>query len=105
MDREQLNTELTSFRLACIEKNVISNNDFFEFEEVYKGIFIVDVFAKQEWLNEQHNVSALNTLIELLYKTTEPKTRESILTLRIGITANLSCPIKLGEVTASGIVG
>ncbi len=85
MDKRQLESELEAFKQACIHEGCIrADNEYgFEFEETYPGIFIINVNATKVWLDSKYNVSALNDLIGLLYRTTEPETRESILTLRL----------------------
>ncbi|MDD2723495.1 MAG: hypothetical protein PHH59_05645 [Methylovulum sp.] len=85
MDKRQLESELETFKQACIAEGCIrADNEYgFEFEETYPGIFIINVNATKNWLNDKYHVSALNDLIGLLYRTTELETRESILTLRL----------------------
>lgn len=50
MDRKQLMLELEDFKLACLEKDGIrqDNPSVFEFEEIYKDIFIINVAVKKE---------------------------------------------------------
>jgi|JFJP01.1.fsa_nt_gi hypothetical protein len=83
MDREQLKLALGSFKSACMDKGYIDANtpEAFAFDEIYQGIFIVTVWVKSEWIAHQEN--PLNELIDLLYASTEPETRRSILTLRL----------------------
>jgi hypothetical protein len=85
MDKKQLGLGLEVFKQACIDEGCIRSDDEYslEFEETYPGIFIINVNATKSWLDGKYNVSALNDLIGLLYRTTEPETRESILTLRL----------------------
>ena len=89
MDRKQLALELEDFKNACIAISAIREDSSkdgypaFEFDEVYQGVFIINLFVKDEWLSRKYEADALKELIELLYKETEPKTRESILTLRL----------------------
>ncbi len=83
MDREQLNQALERFKNACIEKGYASfeNTPILDFEEIYQGVYLVDVFVKKEWA--EHQEDPLSELIDLLYITTEAETRRSILTLRL----------------------
>ncbi|NOS88983.1 MAG: hypothetical protein HOP34_10675 [Methylococcaceae bacterium] len=89
MDEKQLTSELEGFKQACIKMGAIGEDNSenkiptFVFDEVYQGVFLVNVSVKDEWLDKKYEASALNELIELLYKTTTPHIRESILTLRL----------------------
>ena len=85
MDREQLIAALKNFRLACVEIDCIRDDNLFafDFEEVYQGVFIININIKEEWLNKKYDENALEELIKLLYQNTTSKTRESILTLRL----------------------
>ena len=88
MDRKQLELALIDFKSACIERRIIQKDDenkhpAFVFDEIYQGVFLINVTVKDEWLNREYHPNALKELIELLYQTTDVKTRESILTLRL----------------------
>jgi len=87
MDRDQLTTALEEFRLACIKIGAIQENELsaLVFDEVYQGVFIVNVTVENKWLDKSYHPNALKELITLLYdeSITNVKTRESILTLRL----------------------
>lgn len=88
MDRKQLEFALLNFKSACVERGAIqkdgeNKHPAFAFDEIYGGVFIVNVMVENEWLDRKYHPNALKELIELLYETTDVQTRESILTLRL----------------------
>ena len=89
MDRNQLSSKLEDFKVACIRIGAIHRDNSedklstFVFDEIYQGVFIINVAVEDKWLNKEYHPNGLKELIELLYQTTNAKTRESILTLRL----------------------
>jgi hypothetical protein len=85
MDREELIGKLQDFKQACCDKGYIEGELYLE--EAYPGIvpasFIVNMIAQKQWLDATYSGKALDQLIDVLWDTTDAKTRENIFTLSI----------------------
>ncbi|SJM94477.1 hypothetical protein CRENPOLYSF2_400017 [Crenothrix polyspora] len=86
MDKNELIGKLQDFKQACYDKGYIENELYLQ--EAYPGViptsFIVNMIAKKQWLDRAvHRGKALDQLIDVLWETTEAKTRENIFTLSI----------------------
>lgn len=84
MNREELINKLQDFKKACSSEGYIY--DELTFDEAYPGIvptsYIVNVVARKSWLYTSLS-KALDKLIDVLWATTEEKTRESVFTLSV----------------------
>lgn len=84
MNKAELENELQEFEKVCYSEGYIY--DALSFDEAYLGVvptsFIVNVVAKKSWTYANFS-KALDKLIEILWKTTEAKTRENIFTLSL----------------------
>jgi len=84
MDIEELVNKLQDFKQTCFNKGYIY--DELTFDEAYPDIiptsFVVNVIIKESWSYFPLS-KALDKLIEILWKTTDPKTLESIFTLSL----------------------
>lgn len=85
MDRKELESKLQNFKQACYDNGYIEDKLYFD--EAYPGVvptsFIVNMIAKKQWLDNTYRGKALDQLIDVLWKTTDAKTRENIFTLSI----------------------
>ncbi|MFI3190307.1 hypothetical protein BCS42_06835 [Crenothrix sp. D3] len=81
----ELIAKLEKFKNKCHEKGYIEGDLFLN--EAYPGMkptsFIVNLFAKKQWLKQISRGKALDALIETLRETTTPNIRENIFTLRM----------------------
>lgn len=81
MDREELAVKLEGFKHICQNSGYIVDDLYFE--EAYPGCkptsFIVKMIAKKPWLDTMRNTgNALDKLIDVLWDTTDAKTRENV---------------------------
>jgi hypothetical protein len=86
MDRKELNTKLQIFKKACEDAGYIAGD--FYFDEAYPGLrptsLIVKMMVKKSWLDTVSSPGkALCRLMEVLFETTDAKTRENVFTLSI----------------------
>jgi hypothetical protein len=86
MDREELAVKLEGFKHVCQDSGYIV--DDFYFDEAYPGLrptsLIVKMIAKQQWLKAMGSPGkALCKLMDVLFETTDAKTRENVFTLSI----------------------
>lgn len=89
MDKKQLETKLEKFKKACVDAGCIDaeNDASLDLEESYPGkiptSFIINLMAKEEWLEGKYYGSALKELINLLYSNADKEALGNILTIRI----------------------
>jgi len=86
MDRKELAIKLENFKQACQAKGYITGELYFD--EAYPGdtssSFIVKMIVKKSWMDTMSSTGkALDALIDVLWDTTEPKTRASVHVLSI----------------------
>ena len=86
MDREQLNIELQAFKHACQNKGYIVGELYFD--EAYPGMvptpLIVKMMVSQAWMDSMSSEGkALDTLIDMLWETTEADIRKNVFVLSI----------------------
>lgn len=86
MDRKELISKLQAFKQACYDKGYIEDGLYLE--DAYPGLvptsFIVFMIAKEQWLDTVASTgTALDQLVDVLWETTDAKTRENIFTLSI----------------------
>jgi hypothetical protein len=86
MDRKELISKLETFKQTCHDKGYIKGEIYLD--EAYPGIiptsFIVKMLANQSWLDGMGSPGkALRELLEVLWETTDAKTRENVFTLSI----------------------
>jgi len=85
ISESELIAKLEEFKNKCHEKGYIEGDLFLN--EAYPGMkptsFIVNLFAKKQWLKQISRGKALDALIETLRETTTPNVRENIFTLRM----------------------
>jgi hypothetical protein len=85
ISESELIAKLEKFKNKCHEKGYIEGDLFLN--EAYSGMkptsFIVNLFAKKQWLKQISRGKALDALIETLRETTTPNIRENIFTLRM----------------------
>jgi hypothetical protein len=84
--------QLQNFKNKCHEKDYIEGDLFLD--EAYPGViptsFIVNVWAKKQWLDTISRGKALDFLIETLWETTPPEIRKNVFTLSMMTIENLT---------------
>lgn len=86
MDRKELAMKLEDFKKTCQDKGFIMGDLYFD--EAVPGMrpssFIVKMMVKKAWMDTMSSTGkALDVLTDVLWDTTEAKTRESIFVLSI----------------------
>lgn len=86
MDKKELAAKLEDFKKTCQAKGYIIGELYLD--EAYPGIiptsFIVKMMVKKSWMDTMSSTGkALDALIDVLWETTEAKTRENVFTLAI----------------------
>jgi hypothetical protein len=86
MDRKELASKLEDFKKTSQARGFISGELYFD--EVFPGMlpqsFIVKMMVKKSWMDTMSSTGkALDALIDVLWETTEAKTRESVHVLSI----------------------
>jgi hypothetical protein len=86
MDRKELNSKLQTFKKTCEEAGYISGD--FYFDEAYPGIqptsLIVKMMVKKSWMDTLTSPGkAICRLSDVLFETTDAKTRENVHVLSI----------------------
>lgn len=80
MDRNELINHLQSFKQQCDKENLTIRD--IHLEEVYPGMpstsFIVCLKGFKDWTEEMSYSDVLDKLIDILWRTTEAETRQSI---------------------------
>jgi hypothetical protein len=86
MDRKELAIKLENFKQVCQAKGYITGELYFD--EAYLGdsssSFIVKMIVKKSWMDTMSSTgTALDALIDVLWDTTDAKTRASVHVLSI----------------------
>jgi len=86
MDRKELNIELQDFKQVCQNKGYIVGELYFD--EAYPGVvptpLVVKMRVKQSWLESMSSEGrALDTLIDVLWETTDAEIRKNVFVLSI----------------------
>jgi hypothetical protein len=86
MDSKELAVKLETFKQTCQDKGYIIGDLYFD--EAYPGIkstsYIVKMMVKKSWMDTlSSSGKALRQLLEVLFETTDAKTRESVFTISI----------------------
>ncbi len=86
MGRKELNLELQAFKQACQNKGYIVGELYFD--EAYPGMIptplIVKMMVKQNWIDSVSSEGkALDTLIDMLWETTDAEIRKNVFVLSI----------------------
>lgn len=86
MDKNELISKLQDFKQVCHDKGFIEGELYLQeaYPTVIPTSFIVNMVVNQKWLDSMLSRGrALDQLIDVLWDTTEAKTREDIFTLSI----------------------